>query len=127
MSGYTEAFPHLLLMAFLQRVINGQGRIEREYAAGRSRMDLAVQYNGKWDIIEIKLQRNGQTFESRKEAGIRQILRYRDSFAPAPRLEDGAVPDCYLVIFNRRTDAQQLPWSERLSWDKDGEVTVVGC
>jgi hypothetical protein len=127
MSGYTEAFPHLLLMAFLQRVINGQGHIEREYAAGRSRMDLAVQYNGKWDIIEIKLQRNGQTFESRKEAGIRQILRYRDSFAPTPRLKDDDVPDCYLVIFNRRADAQQLPWSERLSWDKDGDVTVVGC
>jgi hypothetical protein len=30
---YTEAFPHLLLMAFLQRVANGEGRIEREYAA----------------------------------------------------------------------------------------------
>lgn len=31
---YTEAFPHLLLMAFLQRITNGGGRIEREYAAG---------------------------------------------------------------------------------------------
>jgi hypothetical protein len=31
---YTEAFPHLLLMAFLQRVLNGGGRIDREYAAG---------------------------------------------------------------------------------------------
>jgi hypothetical protein len=40
-SSYTEAFPHLLAMAFLQRVLNGGGRIEREYAAGRGRMDLA--------------------------------------------------------------------------------------
>ncbi|MDR3109109.1 MAG: AAA family ATPase, partial [Planctomycetaceae bacterium] len=45
---YTEAFPHLLLMAFLQRVTNGSGRIEREYAAGRKRMDLAIEYKGKW-------------------------------------------------------------------------------
>lgn len=37
---YTEAFPHLLMMAFLQRVINGGGRVEREYAAGRGRWIL---------------------------------------------------------------------------------------
>jgi hypothetical protein len=30
MSDFTEAFLHLLLMAFLQRVTNGEGRIERE-------------------------------------------------------------------------------------------------
>jgi hypothetical protein len=50
---YTEAFPHLLLMAFLQRVLNGGGNIDREYAAGRGRMDLAVEYNNKFYIIEI--------------------------------------------------------------------------
>ena len=33
--GYQEAGPHLLLMAFLQRVINGGGKIHREYALGR--------------------------------------------------------------------------------------------
>jgi hypothetical protein len=51
---YTEAFPHLLLMAFLQRVINGGGHIEREYAAGRGRVDIAVEYKGRTCIIEIK-------------------------------------------------------------------------
>jgi hypothetical protein len=40
---YTEAFPHFLLMGFLQRVINGGGRIEREVAAGRGRLDLSVE------------------------------------------------------------------------------------
>jgi hypothetical protein len=52
---YTEAFPHLLLQAFLQRVLNGGGRIDREYAAGRGRMDLAVTFREKVYIIEIKL------------------------------------------------------------------------
>ncbi|MDR3012571.1 MAG: ATP-binding protein, partial [Chitinispirillales bacterium] len=52
---YTEAFPHLLLMAFLQRVLNSGGRIEREYAAGRGRMDLAIEYGNQTHIIEIKL------------------------------------------------------------------------
>ena len=52
---YTEAFPHLLLMAFLQRVVNGGGIIEREFAAGRGRVDIAVNYAGTWTVIEIKL------------------------------------------------------------------------
>ena len=37
-----EAGPHLLLMAYLQRVINGGGRITREFAAGSGRADLVV-------------------------------------------------------------------------------------
>ena len=32
---YKESGPHLLMMAFLQRIINGGGRIHREYALGR--------------------------------------------------------------------------------------------
>jgi hypothetical protein len=33
--GYPEAVPHLALCAFLQRVVNGGGRVHREFAAGR--------------------------------------------------------------------------------------------
>ena len=51
---YTEVFPHLLLMAFLQQVLNGGGRFERKYAAGHRRMDLCIKYNGHWYIIEIQ-------------------------------------------------------------------------
>jgi len=54
-SDYTEAFPHLLLQAFLQRIINGGGRIEREVAVGRGRMDLFVEHRNHKFIIEIKL------------------------------------------------------------------------
>jgi hypothetical protein len=127
MSDFTEAFPHLLLMAFLQRVTNGEGRIEREYAAGRGRMDLAVYYKCGWNIIEIKLLRKNRTFESVKEEGIAQILRYRERIdPPAP---------CYLVIFDRRPEPPE--WAERLTWENSnavdgdtthrGDVTVVGC
>ncbi|MDR2579101.1 MAG: PD-(D/E)XK nuclease domain-containing protein [Chitinispirillales bacterium] len=35
--------------------------MEREYAAGRGRMDLAVEYNNKTYIIEIKLIRSYNT------------------------------------------------------------------
>ncbi|MDD4893613.1 MAG: hypothetical protein PHH73_06390, partial [Candidatus Rickettsiella isopodorum] len=41
---YKEAGPHLLLMAFLQRIINGSGKIHREYALGRRRMDLLIEW-----------------------------------------------------------------------------------
>jgi hypothetical protein len=118
-SEYTEAFPHLLLMAFLQRVLNGGGRIEREYAAGRGRVDLAVEYNRQWFIIEIKLIHSYNTAEEVREEGLRQIGKYRDTI-------DASAP-AYLVIFDRRPSAKKMPWEERLSWTTFGSVTVLGC
>ena len=50
--GYREAGPHLLLMAFLQRVVNGGGRIEREYGLGRGRLDLIVESGLTDDQVE---------------------------------------------------------------------------
>ena len=39
---YAEAGPQLVLQGFLQRVVNGGGRIEREYGLGRGRTDLLI-------------------------------------------------------------------------------------
>ena len=39
---YKEAGPQLLLQAFLQRIVNSGGRIEREYGLGRMRVDLLI-------------------------------------------------------------------------------------
>ena len=39
---YHEAGPQLLLQAYLQRIVNGGGRLEREYALGRGRVDLLI-------------------------------------------------------------------------------------
>jgi hypothetical protein len=118
-SDYTEAFPHLLLMAFLQRVLNGGGRIDREYAAGRGRMDLYIEYKQRGYIIEIKLIHAKQTIETVRAKGLEQLTRYRDTKAPtAPT---------YLLIFDRRPEAKDLSWEDRISWDKEGAITVVGC
>jgi len=120
---YTEAFPHLLLMAFLQRVLNGGGRIEREYAAGRGRMDLFIEYNAYKYIIEIKLIYEKQSFDNIKIKGLDQTAKYRDIKAP----------DCpaYLVIFDRRDTAKNHSWDEKIYWQEEtvpgGTVTVVGC
>jgi hypothetical protein len=116
---YTEAFPHLLLMAFLQRVLNGGGRIDREYAAGRGRMDLLVEYNSGKQIIEIKLVYEKQSFDTVKAKGLEQTAKYRNTVAPdAP---------AYLVIFDRRSETKEKPWEERLSWEMEGNIVVVGC
>jgi hypothetical protein len=116
---YTEAFPHLLLMAFLQRVLNGGGHIDREYAAGRGRMDLAVEYNNKIYIIEIKLIHSYNSPSEILEEGLEQITKYRDKI-------DATAP-AYLVIFDRRAEAKEKPWEERLSWKTESDIVIVGC
>jgi hypothetical protein len=116
---YTEAFPHLLLMAFLQRTLNGSGHIERECAAGRGRMDLGIEYNEFRYIIEIKLVSHHDSPETVREEGLEQIRGYRDTFAPgAP---------AWLVIFDRRPKTKEKSWDERISWEQEGDVTVLGC
>jgi len=118
-SGYTEAFPHLLLMAFLQRVLNGGGNIERDCAAGRGRMDLLIEYEKNLYIIEIKLLRSYHSPEIFRKKGLEQVLKYRDKFsvkAPA-----------YLIIFDRRPESKSSPWDERIFWEREGDVAVLGC
>jgi hypothetical protein len=118
---YTEAFPHLLLMAFLQRVTNGNGDIDRELAAGRGRMDLMVEYAGKCYIIEVKIIHYYDTPDAVREEGLEQIRKYRDKM--------DALAPAYLVIFDRRPNAKELSWDEKISWmvDETSNVTVLGC
>ena len=100
-------------------MLNGGGRIEREYAAGRGRMDMAIEYNGKWHIVEIKIVHDYETPRFVEEEGLEQIRGYRDRIDPQAR--------SYLVIFDRRSKALQLPWDDRIQWRIAGDVTVVGC
>jgi hypothetical protein len=55
---YHEVAPHLVLMAYRHRVVNG-GTIEREYAIGSGRMDPCLRYAGETLGIEIKVWRPG--------------------------------------------------------------------
>ena len=56
-----EAGPQLLLQAFLQRVVNGGGRLEREYALGRGRVDLLIVWpeggSERRIVVECKVRR----------------------------------------------------------------------
>ena len=113
--GYRESGPHLMLMTFLQRVVNGGGRIEREYGLGRGALDLMVEWRGKRHVIEVKLRRHTQTEAAARE----QVLRYLDAVG----LDEG-----WLVIFDLRA---KKSWKERLTQrtvKKAGKrVHVVGC
>jgi len=120
---YTEAFPHLLLMGFLQRIINGGGMIDREYAAGRGRMDLGIRFGGRTNIVEIKLVHPRMGRDATIAQGLEQIARYANTMA---------ADTCHLVIFDRRPEARAKPWDARLSVETrtapDGRpVHVVWC
>ena len=62
---YAEAGPQLLLQAFLQRVVNGGGYIDREYGLGRKRTDLLIRkpltdgYGGPVQRVVMELNFNG--------------------------------------------------------------------
>ncbi len=71
---YHESMPHLLLMAFLQRIINGSGTVVREYALGRKRVDLYVTWKNQTFVIELKIKYGEDTLQK----GLVQINEYID-------------------------------------------------
>ncbi len=99
---YHEAAPHLVLMAYLQRVVNGAGRIEREYAAGSGRLDLLVVHGDCRMAIEVKRWRQGRPDPLAE--GLEQIERY---------LARLGLPEGYLVIFDQRAEAPA--WEQRMA------------
>ncbi|MSP54987.1 MAG: ATP-binding protein [Myxococcales bacterium] len=103
-NGYREAVPHLVFMAFLQRVVNGGGRITREYAAGRGALDILLEYAGESHVFEIKrIPARHVSREYVREAGLAQIARYLDTVG---------VQEGWLLIFDQRPG---LCWEERLT------------
>jgi len=57
---YHQIAPHLVLMAFLHRVVNGGGHLDREYAIGSGRMDLLLTYGEQKLAMELKVWRPRQ-------------------------------------------------------------------
>ena len=94
---YGEATPHLVLMAFLQRVTNGSGHIIREMALGSGRLDLCVEFKGKRYAIEVKTSKN---FSGEKSYA--QLAGYLD------KLEQ---PEGWMAIFD---EDKSKSWEEKL-------------
>ena len=101
---YHEAGPQLLLQAHLQRIVNGGGRIEREYALGRGRTDLLIVWphggRERHFVVECKVLRKG--VEQTIAEGVEQTRGYMDRCAA----EAG-----HLVVFDRAPDR---PWAQKI-------------
>jgi hypothetical protein len=110
---YKESAHHLLLMAFLQRVVNSGGEINREMAVGNGRIDILVKFGKQEFALELKINRDKYTIEDGKE----QLGRYLDRLG----LSEG-----FLVIF----DPGPAEWDEKLYYREidlgDKKITMVG-
>jgi hypothetical protein len=113
---YKEAGHQLLLMAFLQRIINGGGRIEREMAVGNGRTDLAVFWREQVIPIELKMHHDQYS----QSEGLQQLARYMDKLGQ----QHG-----YLVLFEKK-NSEELPWEQRIrkeTFQVEGkEIVLLG-
>ena len=125
---YREAGPQLILQAYLQRVVNGGGRIEREYGLGRGRTDLLVlwpreagQPSDLWErfVVECKVLRDSdrKSLEWTIERGVEQTLGYMAKCGA----EEG-----HLVVIDRRAGEEGRGRSENAEEHGDGEGGADG-
>ena len=112
---YKEAGPQLLLQAFLQRIVNSGGRIEREYGLGRRRTDLLILWpvggragtpQGGADrqtqkvVVECKVLHRG--LDETVREGLAQTRAYMDRYAAS---------EGHLVIFDR---SEERSWEDKI-------------
>ena len=126
---YPEAGPQLILQAYLQRVVNGGGRIEREYGLGRGRTDLLVlwpreagQPSDLWErfVVECKVLRDSdrKSFAWTIERGVEQTLGY---------MEQCGAEEGHLVVIDRRSEDQRRSDGEAGGHERQpnrGNVTI---
>ena len=113
---YKESGPQLLLQAFLQRVVNGGGYIDREYGLGRKRTDLLItkpltdRYGGPFQriVLELKILRGNVEETIRK--GLEQTTDYMDKCG-------GTINEGHFILFDRRPNR---PWEEKI-WHRTEE------
>lgn len=107
---YREAGPQLLLQAFLQRVVNGGGYIDREYGLGMKRTDLLIRkpltdhYGGPIQKIFLELKIRRGALETEISKALEQSHAYLE------RLH-GELKEGHIIIFDRDSTK---PWDEKL-------------
>jgi hypothetical protein len=111
---YKEAGFQLLLQAFLQRIVNGGGLIERENALGRGRVDLLVRWRYPQDaarsaqceqriVLEMKTIRASSRDPNKAFSdGVEQTARYA---------EQSDATEAHLVICDERPGRG---WDEKI-------------
>jgi hypothetical protein len=105
---YPEVAPQLVLMAYVHRIVNGGGTVEREVGVGRMRIDLVVCWpyvddEGRRAIqrfaIELKVWRDRDKKGDPLARGLGQL----DDYLARLGLDDGV-----LVIFDCRSGAEPI-------------------
>ena len=113
---YREAGPQLLMQAFLQRIVNGGGRVEREYGLGRGRTDLLVIWpvagGAQRAVIELKVMHKSRARTIRD--GLAQVREYADRCSAA---------EAHLVVFDRTL---KKPWSRKIFHKKESRMMPDG-
>ncbi len=97
---YNEAYPHIVLQAFLQRVLNGGGEIIREMALGKGALDLGVLFKGRKYAVEVKLR---YLWDKNPDKALSQVRGYIDRLG---------VDEGWLVVFD---PDMAKPWDEKIS------------
>src|SRR6056297_3529144 len=136
---YEEAGPQLLLQAFLQRIINGGGLIDREYGLGRKRTDLYI----RWPIIENRFQNKDKaypfplTYNPDNLQRIVMELKLKHNYSLETVMDEGlkqtsayvnktGAKEAYLIIF----DQENPNWDEKIFIEKKEynglAITVFG-
>jgi hypothetical protein len=114
---YHEIAPHIVLMAFLHRVVNGGGSLEREYAIGTRRMDVCVRYGAVTLGMELKVWREGA--RDPLNEGLAQLDQYLNGLG----LDTG-----WLVIFDQRSglpDISERTTTEAATSPAGRAITVI--
>lgn len=100
---FKEAGHQLLLMAFLQRILNGGAKIEREMSIGNGRVDLAVMFAKEVFLLELKINKDQYVYEE----GLEQVSRYADRYEQS---------SAYLILFEPQK-SNIVSWESRISWN----------
>ena len=122
---YREAGPQLLLQAFLQRIVNSGGLVQREYGLGSMRTDLLITWpadappgTARKTVIECKVVHPQRGLEATVREGLEQTRAY---------LQRCTAAEGHLVIFDRRPERT---WEDKIFRRDETEggapVTVWG-
>ena len=101
---YREAGAQLLLQAYCHRVVNGGGRVDREYGLGRRRTDLLLSWprGDEWSRFVVECKVLDGSREETERRGLEQTAAYMD------RCDAEAG---HLVIFDR---SEERSWGEKI-------------
>ena len=114
---YQEAWPHLLLQAYLQRIVNGGGQINREYGLGLKRVDLFVAWDppfGQRFVLELKIIDG--SLDTTLAKGLRQTAEYMDRCAAG---------EGHLIVFDRDSEKTWEQKIFRREASEGGKVITV--